>query len=150
MKREDQNSSLVQTFRTSASYNAIKTHLWTSLAYNFFYNTTPKYTLHFKRHVKHNDKWWNGYSSIKKIDIIHRNKKKLGKRYWKVNKWRSDGLSPILPLPTHSKGRRGHKTHRQQLYLLHFSCHISFFWPHFCYFPLQILLHKKNDADFVT
>ena len=44
----------------------LKTHFWTTLAYNFFYNTTPKYTLHFKGHVKHNDKWWNGYSSIKK------------------------------------------------------------------------------------
>ena len=79
---------------------------------------------------------------LSKKDKIHRYEK-MGKRYWKVNKWRSDGLSPILPLPTHSKGRRGHKTHRQQLYLLHFSCHIFFFDPIFS--PSNTFTQKNAD-----
>ena len=121
----------------------LKTHFWTCLAYNFFYNTTPKYTLHFKGHVQDNDKWWNGYSTIK--ERYNPQKWKTGKKILKSEQVKIRRTIPHIASSHPLKGKkRPQNTQTTVIFAPFFLSYFLFLTPFLLFSSSNTFTQKKT------
>ena len=104
-------------------------------------------TSHFKGHVKHNDKWWYGYSAIK--ERYNPQKWKTGQKILKSEQVKIRRTIPHIASSHPLKGKKRPQNTQTTVIFAPFFLSYFLFLPHFCYFSLQMLLHKKTTLIFL-
>ena len=114
---------------------SLKTHFWTTLAYMFFLQHNAKIcmTSHFKGHVKHNDKWWYGYSAIK--ERYNPQKWKTGQKILKSEQVKIRRTIPHIASSHPLKGKKRPQNTQTTVIFAPFFLSDFLFWPHF--FPFK-------------
>ena len=103
-------------------------------------------TSHFKGHVKHNDKWWYGYSAIK--ERYNPQKWKTGQKILKSEQVKIRRTIPHIASSHPLKGKkRPQNTQTTVIFAQFFLSYFLFFTPFLLFFPSNAFT-QKNNADF--